>query len=256
MQRYIIKESLEHFEDSPVHLGEEHYHHMKNVMRFKPGTHVYVTDPSGRSCVANVIAFHEQTVEIEWVAEDNRTSEMPVQVTIACGLSKGDKLELIIQKSTELGVHSIIPFPSQHSIVKWDAAKMKKKITRYERIAQEAAEQSHRHHVPVIEEAMPIADLIAIGKNYDHKLVAYEENAKEGEFGVFASTLAKLQPNDKILIVFGPEGGLDPNEIVELTSAGFLTCSLGPRILRAETAPLYALSAISYQTELLNNKEL
>lgn len=256
MQRYIIKESLEHFEDSPVHLGEEHYHHMKNVMRFKPGTHVYVTDPSGRSCVANVIAFHEQTVEIEWVAEDNRTSEMPVQVTIACGLSKGDKLELIIQKSTELGVHSIIPFPSQHSIVKWDAAKMKKKITRYERIAQEAAEQSHRHHVPVIEEAMPIAALTAIGKNYDHKLVAYEENAKEGEFGVFASTLAKLQPNDKILIVFGPEGGLDPNEIVELTSAGFLTCSLGPRILRAETAPLYALSAISYQTELLNNKEL
>lgn len=251
MQRYIIKESLNHFEDAVVQLGEEHYHHMKNVMRFKPGTKVYVTDPSGHSCIAKIIAFHEQTVEIAWVAEDTRTSEMPVQVAIACGLSKGDKLELIIQKSTELGVHKVIPFPSKHSVVKWDAAKMKKKITRYERIAQEAAEQSHRHHVPIIEEAMPIAELIVTGENYDHKLVAYEENAKEGEFGVFAETLTKLQPNDTVLIVFGPEGGLDPTEIHQLTAAGFLTCSLGPRILRAETAPLYALSAISYQTELL-----
>ena len=256
MQRYIVKESLEHFEETPVLLGEEHYHHMKNVMRFKPGTKVYVTDPSGRSCIAKVVTFHEQTVEIEWVAEDTRTSEMPVQVAIACGLSKGDKLELIIQKATELGVHTIIPFPSKPSVVKWDATKMKKKIVRYERIAQEAAEQSHRHHVPVIEEAMPIADLIAIGGNYEHKLVAYEENAKEGEFGVFAETLTKLQPNDKVLIVFGPEGGLDPTEIAQFVAAGFLTCSLGPRILRAETAPLYALSAISYQTELLKNKEL
>ena len=256
MQRYIVKESLEHFEETPVLLGEEHYHHMKNVMRFKQDTKVYVTDPSGRSCIAKVVTFHEQTVEIEWVAEDMRTSEMPVQVAIACGLSKGDKLELIIQKATELGVHTIIPFPSKHSVVKWDATKMKKKLVRYERIAQEAAEQSHRHHVPVIEEAMPIAGLIAIGGNYEHKLVAYEENAKEGEFGVFAEILTKLQPNDKVLIVFGPEGGLDPTEIDQLTAGGFLTCSLGPRILRAETAPLYALSAISYQTELLINKEL
>lgn len=251
MQRYIIKESLDTFKDSTIHLGEEHYHHMKNVMRFKPETKIYVTDSDGNSCIAEVVAFHEQSVEIAWVAEDNRTSELPVHITIACGLSKGDKLELIIQKSTELGVHSVVPFPSKHSVVKWDAAKMTKKIARYTRIAQEAAEQSHRQHVPVIQEAMPIAELISFSETFKHKLVAYEENAKEGEFGVFAETLRKLESSDKVLIVFGPEGGLDPSEIDQLTTAGFLTCSLGPRILRTETAPLYALSAISYQTELL-----
>lgn len=251
MQRYIIKESLDTFKDFPIHLGEEHYHHMKNVMRFKPETKIYVTDTNGHSCIAEIITFHEQSVEIGWVAEDTRMSEMPVQVAIACGLSKADKLELIIQKSTELGVHMVIPFPSRHSVVKWDAAKMTKKLTRYARIAQEAAEQSHRQHVPIIHEAMPIAELISFSEVFTHKLVAYEENAKEGEFGVFAETLKKLQPGDKLLIVFGPEGGLDPSEVELLNAAGFLTCSLGPRILRTETAPLYALSAISYQTELL-----
>ncbi|MGP6139709.1 16S rRNA (uracil(1498)-N(3))-methyltransferase [Jeotgalibaca sp. A127] len=251
MQRYIIKESLQNFTNESIQLDEDNFHHMKNVMRFKPGTKVYLTDATGYSCVGRIIGFSERKVELEWVADETRTSEMPVEVTIACGLSKNDKLELIIQKATELGVHKIIPFPSKHSVVKWDADKMEKKLVRFERIAQEAAEQSHRQHVPKIEKAMTLSELVSYGKDYQHKLVAYEENAKEGEYGVFAQTLTQLQPTDKILIIFGPEGGLDPSEITTLESAGFSTCSLGPRILRTETAPLYALAAISYQTELL-----
>lgn len=252
MQRYIIEESLENFESAPIQLADAHFHHMKNVMRFKPGTKVFLTDSNGKSCIAAITGFNDRQVELEWVSDEDRTSEMPVQVTIACGLSKGDKLDLIIQKSTELGVHEIIPFPSKHSVVKWDADKMNKKIVRYQRIAQEAAEQSHRQLVPEVKNALALPGLIEYAQGFEHKLVAYEENAKEGEMGVFASVLSSLKANDRMLIVFGPEGGLDPAEIKQFEAAGFLTCSLGPRILRAETAPLYALSAISFQTELLN----
>lgn len=251
MQRYMIKESLKGFPESPIQLGEDHFHHMKNVMRFKPGTQVYLTDSSGYSCIAGISGYKERLVELEWVADETRSSEMPVQVTIACGLPKGEKLEWIIQKGTELGAYAIIPIASKHSIVKWDVDKMKKKRVRFERIAQEASEQSHRQHIPTIENAMTITELVTFGEAFDHKLVAYEENAKEGEFGRFAQTLKQLRPGDRLLIVFGPEGGLDPVEIEILEGAGYSTCSLGPRIMRAETAPLYALAAISFQTELL-----
>lgn len=252
MQRYIITHSLAGLEDEPIQLSDDYFHHMKNVMRFKVGTKVYLTDETGKSCIARIIEFNDKSVRLEWVADELRTSEMPVQVSIACGLPKGDKLELIVQKATELGVHTIIPFSSKYSIVKWDEIKMKKKIDRYKRISQEASEQSHRQHVPTIEKGMSLKELIAFGTAYDYKLVAYEEEAKEGETGIFAATLSALQPGEKLLIVFGPEGGLDPKEIAAFKEAGFLTCSLGPRILRAETAPLYALSAISYHTELLS----
>lgn len=256
MQRYMIQQELVNPSlEQPIptiQLNEDYFHHMHNVMRFKPGNQVYLTDPKGFSWVAEITAYQDAAVELRWVREDSHESELPVQVTIACGLSKGDKLELIVQKGTELGAAAVVPFTSRYAVVKWDDSKSRKKRERYQRIAMEAAEQSHRRSVPDIESHVSLKQLAKRAADYDHCLVAYEEQAKAGEKGTFAQTLNSLKPGERLLIVFGPEGGLAPEEVELLQSHGFKSCALGPRILRAETAPLYALAAISYHFELQN----
>ena len=248
----MISHSLKKFPDHPIQLGENHLHHMKNVMRFKPKNQVFLTDSTGYSCIAEITAITNEYVELQWIKEETINRELPIHVTIACGLSKGDKLDLVIQKSTELGVNKVIPFKSKYSVVKWDEGKIKKKQERFQKIASEAAEQSHRQFVPVIEKMKNLEELIDYSQKYPHKLVAYEEEAKTGELGHFVQTLQETKPGEDLLIVFGPEGGLDPSEIKLFHDHGFVSCGLGPRIMRAETAPLYTLAAISYHYELLS----
>lgn len=256
MQRYILERNFDELVTDTsaalVRLEGEYYHHMHNVLRYKPGSKVYLTDAAGASWVAEIVAYADQAVELRWLADEVKTSELPIQVTIACGLSKGDKLDLIVQKATELGVSSILPFTSRYAVVKWDENKSRKKQERYQKIAREAAEQSHRQHVPDILPATSLQQLPGVASEYTHCLIAYEEVAKAGEKQEFAKTLARMEPGEKLLIVFGPEGGLAPEEVEQLEGSGFRSCSLGPRILRAETAPLYALAAVSYHFELFS----
>lgn len=116
---------------------------------------------------------------------------------------------------------------------------------------KEAAEQSHRSEIPDVYAPVSFKQLLAMSNDYDVCLVAYEEEAKQGEKSNFAQALAKLESGQKLLLVFGPEGGLSEEEISALREHTFVACSLGPRILRTETAPLYALSAASYHFELM-----
>lgn len=248
----MISEQLDNFHEQPLELSGDFFHHMINVMRLKEEGRVILTDPSGMSKIAEIVGIQQQSVRLQWIADEERNSELPIDVVIACGLPKGDKLDLIVQKATELGVKRIIPFASKYSIVKWDAAKMKKKQQRFQKIALEAAEQSHRQQVPEIDSLMTIKDLVHFSEQISHKLVAYEEDAKINEMGNFARTLSETKPGETLLIVFGPEGGLATEEIDLFMENGFLTCGLGPRILRTETAPLYVLSAVSYHFELTN----
>ena len=144
---------------------------------------------------------------------------------------------------------TLYPFEAKRSIVKWDKPKNEKKIARLQKIAKEAAEQSHRSIIPQIHNPISIKELVEISKTYDVKYVADEEDAKIEERQKFAEQLKKVYDKQSILIVFGPEGGLDRAEIKLLLENDFQTIALGPRILRTETAPLYALSAISYEYE-------
>lgn len=213
----------------------------------KKGDHIIV--------VQNEIAHVCEIVQLDGDVVVKQTGkvipspEMPVQVTIACGLPKGDKLELITQKGTELGMYSLIPFVAERSIAKWDDKKSEKKIERLQKIAQEAAEQSHRTKIPKIDALHSFSELVSKVKNYDLVFLADEEDAKSGSRTRFAEQLKSNKTINSILIIFGPEGGITRNEAEVLIEAGAKTISLGPRILRAETAPLYALSAISYEFE-------
>lgn len=246
MQRYFVDAC--NVDGSFVVSGDDFFH-MTKVMRQSEGSKFYAVI-DGRTAVSEIKEIADQSLvaqTLEWI---ENSSELPINVTIACGLPKGDKLDLIVQKGTELGAYAFVPFAAKRSVVKWDAKKTGKKIERLQKIAKEAAEQSHRNVVPNVQDVADLKQLLAIAGDYDYKMVAYEEVAREGERGNLVTALSKIQHGEKILLVFGPEGGIDSSEVEKLQEAGFVLCGLGPRIMRAETAPLYVLSAISYALEL------
>lgn len=234
-----------------VVLAGENARHINRVMRMKAGDPIICCGPEGDCAVCTISEISEDNVTAAVDRFLNESAELPVNVTIAQGLPKGDKLDLIVQKGTELGASGFLPFEGGRSIVKWDRKKREKKAERLRKIAKEAAEQSHRSRIPSVNEPIQFDELLSRGSQYDIKIVAYEEEAKAGETGNFAKALRDIETAGSILIVIGPEGGLTDNEARLLKENGFLSCGLGPRILRTETAALYALAAISYQFELL-----
>ena len=225
MQQYFVKGSA----ISPVTIeNKETSKHMFQVMRLKEEDEVTLVFDDGIKRLARVLDMENRQFEL--VQELNDNVELPVQVTIASGFPKGDKLEFIAQKVTELGASQIWAFPADWSVAKWDGKKLGKKVEKLEKIALGAAEQSKRNIVPSIK--------------------AYEESAKEGEAAALLQAVTGLETGAKLLFIFGPEGGLSPAEIESFEAKGAVLAGLGPRILRAETAPLYALSALSVLVEL------
>jgi len=245
MQRYFIQEP---FVDEMAVISGDDAKHIQKVMRMQEGQSIIIVS-KGQAYEATIVRFDGQDVQVKKSLDALRSNELPIQVTICCGLPKGEKLDLITQKATELGMHELILFEAERSIVKWDAQKGSKKQQRLQKIAKEAAEQSHRNVVPSIQDIVTFKQLLQMTEKYDVCFVADEEDAKLEKRTRFAEILSKMNGQHSICVVFGPEGGLSRTEIYALMERGFQSISLGPRILRAETAPLYVLSAISYEFE-------
>lgn len=245
MQRYFVDEVDD---SSPIRISGEDAKHITKVMRMQVGDELIVVH-SNVADICKITLFDELDVLVEKTGEQIPSPELPIHVTIACGLPKGDKLDLIVQKSTELGVFQITPFEAARSIVKWDHKKGEKKQQRLQKIAKEAAEQSHRTVIPTVETPVTFKQLLASTSSYDAIFIADEEDAKLEERTTLKEKIKGLTGLKNVLVVFGPEGGIDRKESSALLEAGAKTISLGPRILRTETAPLYFLAAISYEFE-------
>ncbi|MGX7106616.1 16S rRNA (uracil(1498)-N(3))-methyltransferase [Hutsoniella sourekii] len=249
MQQYFVTESLTI--EAPVLLAEEDQYHLSRVMRVRVGDCFQVVDTSQLRWLAEVSQVDGSSIQAKVLEKlDHESSELPVEVAIACGLSKNDKLDWLVQKTTETGVHTFYPVAMERDVVKWNQKKAGKRLERLEKIAKEAAEQSHRLFIPRVSYLESLDTLIQESQNFNLKLIAYEETAKSGQHSQLKQALQKLSPSSRVLCVFGSEGGLSDKEVKTLKEAGFISVSLGPRILRAETAPVYLLSAISYQYEL------
>lgn len=246
MQRYFLEQPFDELKTATI-TGDDQKH-IVAVMRMVVDDHI-LTVSSGQAFLAKITDIAIEGVTIEQVEGPLPSNELPVSVTIACGLAKGDKHELIVQKGTELGASAIIQFKAERSIVKWDEKKGSKKTERLRRIAKEAAEQCHRTVIPEIVAPLTLKELLSTANNYDVLLFADEEDAKSEVPHRIADRIKNMYHGQKVLTVFGPEGGLSRNEAELLLTAGFLPISLGPRILRTETAPLYLLSALSYEFE-------
>lgn len=249
MQRYFVNDQLD--VETSYQLEDKDNHHLVNVMRAKINSKIHIVDSKNQLYIARIHDIIDGKARLEIQELDgSRQVESPIKVAIACGLSKNDKLDYIVQKGTELGMAEFIPLALERDVVKWPGQKVQARIDRLQKIAKEAAEQSKRTAIPHIHSLNHLSSLLDLAKQYDYLLVAYEEVAKEGQLGALKEILNKVKSEESILVVFGSEGGIAESEIKALQAADFKLCSLGPRILRAETAPIYLLSAISYQIEL------
>lgn len=248
MQRYYIESTFQL--GDIITLDPNDHHHLTRVMRAKVGTELELVH-QGQVFLGHLMSFDKNESKIKVIEKLNaRHTELPVEVVIAVGLSKNDKLDWIAQKGTECGMSMLIPLELKRNVVKWSTGKQNKRVERLSKIVKEATQQSQRLLVPKIEPLMSIDQIIQYSDDFEVKLIAYEEEAKNERTSNLKSQLQSIAKGDQVIMVFGSEGGLDSLEIEKLKGAGFVSCSLGPRILRAETAPIYFLSALSYELEL------
>lgn len=248
MQRYFI-EKTQIEQNELIITNANDVHHMQQVMRMDPGTQIVCTDEQEQAylCTITVISDAEVHASIEELLDN--TAELPVSVTIFQGLPKKNKLELIIQKGTELGCSEFELFPAERSIVRWDDKKTKQNVDRFRRIAKEASEQSERAKVPEVEARDSLKSILVNKNEYDFMFFAYAEEARNADYHSFATALSKCSTGMRIGIFIGPEGGFSENEAALFKQYGVQSIRLGTRILRTETAPIYALSCISYHFE-------
>lgn len=243
MQKYFI-DRLDLEEN--IITGDDVFH-IRNVMRFKVGDKIIVSD-SKNEYLASIKSIDKDLVRFERLEAIENKAQLPFSIDIFQGYPKGDKLDDICKHTTELGVNKVYAVNMKRSVVKVDPKKIEAKCIRYEKIMKEASEQSHRSNLAHFG---GIIDLKKIDfSSYSYLILAFEESAKQGEGSNFKNIVKKLKKDDKVAILIGPEGGIDQSEVDYLVNLGFVSCGLGPRILRTETASYYALSAISYESEL------
>ena len=221
-------------------LTGENAQHAK-VLRLKNGEEVLVCDGQGQECLCAVSDVSPGQISL--VVKDRResASEAPVRVSIYMAFPKADKLEHVIQKATELGAYEIVAFPSARCVSKPDDKNLQKKLERWQKIAASAAEQSGRGRVPQVQVLGSYKEALARAAKADKALMFYENEQ--------ATTLRMAMEQGSattISLLTGPEGGLEDKEVAQARDAGLQVCTLGKRILRCETAPLCALSAVMY----------
>ena len=236
MQRYFA--TL--IDSEHVKLEPEDEHHLLHVMRMRQGDEIEVV-ANGVLYLCNIGSTNPLTIYA--VHEIETDVELNADVTLLFALTKGDRTDLVVQKATELGVKKVALIQSERTVVRYEEKDIAKKCARYQKIMKEASEQSHRLVVPKM---MGIFNLKKLPKEVfsDLNYVGYEKDASDVS-GMFAN----FDKKKSITILIGPEGGFSENEIESLTKQGFVRTSLGKRILRAETAAIYALSVIGYLLE-------
>ena len=227
--------------DSIVLTGENASH--AKVLRLKVGEQVLVCNGEGTEALCAVEAFDSTSYTLSVLEHQQSVTEPQIRASIYMAFPKADKLEHVIQKATELGAYEIVTFPSARCVSKPDEKSLKKKLERWQKIAQSAAEQSGRGRIPQVIVLGSYTEALKRASSSDLSILFYENE--------HATTLhMALEEGNyfSISLLTGPEGGLEEKEVQQASDRGFRICTLGSRILRCETAPLCALSAIMYAT--------
>ena len=234
MQRYFSDK----LKDNKFKLRDDDVYHITRVMRMKSGDNIEVVcDEKVYLCC---IDFVNGNLEVNAVDCYEKKVEKIIEKVLIIPLLKETKMDLILQKATELGVSKIIPVEMERSIIKLNKEKEDKKIERWMRIAKEASEQSMRVNIPVITEVKKLKEL----ENETGLKLVCSTKEKENTIKMF---LQSHKSYDKINVVIGPEGGISPKEEEYLNSIGFKSINLGKNIMRVETVPLYILSVLNYE---------
>ncbi len=239
--------SPEQIQGTKAYITGNDFNHIKNVLRMKIGEEIALSNGvDQKEYRVGIVAYTEDTVECElrFIKEDGM--ELPAEIYLFQGLPKGDKMELIIQKAVELGVHEIIPVSMNRCVVRLDEKKASSKLKRWQTIAEAAAKQSKRGIIPKIHEVLSFEHALSYADGMQVKMLPYElANGMEETKQVISS----IRPGDKVAVWIGPEGGFDKQEVSKASDCGFRPISLGKRILRTETAGMTVLSILMYHME-------
>lgn len=254
---FTVKNMFNFFADINSRQGNCYYisgsdfNHIKNVLRMHEGD-TFLVSESGISNLCKILSFDGEEAVAEIIEENYQNTELPVKIYLFQGLPKSDKMELIIQKTVELGVHAIIPTEMNRCVVRLEEKKKKSKVERWQAIAESAAKQSKRNIIPEIMSVMSYKQALEAAKKLDIILVPYEsQNGMEST----SSALCEIKQGMSVGVFIGPEGGFDDNEITTATKNGAKIISLGKRILRTETAAITTVTMCMLYAEMNLNGE-
>ena len=239
MNRFFTDEAII---NNTVTLTDDAVHHIKNVIKLTEGEQI-VLIKNKKELLCRIDKIEKNSIIVYVVEELDSDSEPPYDITLFQGIAKGDKLDFIVEKAVEAGVMEIVPFKMARSIAKIEGKDVAKKVERFQKIAKSAAQQCGRLVIPKVQE--PKTPKQVDWDAFDLKLLCYEDENKT----TLKEVLKSNSSAKRIALVIGPEGGISPEEVAFLTEAGFLSVSLGKRILRCETAGLYALANIQYELD-------
>ena len=234
-----VKENLIFIEGSDVN-------HMKNVLRMRIGEEVTISDGNNRQYLCEIREYEQEEAILHIIEETSTDTELPSKIYLFQGLPKQDKMELIVQKCVELGCFEVIPVATKRCVVKLDDKKAKKKIERWQQIAESAAKQAGRGVIPEVRDVMSFKEALKYAKDLDVVMIPYElaEGMKETK-----QWISDIVPGQSVGIFIGPEGGFEKEEVEAAINEGAKAITLGKRILRTETAGLTTLSVIMFHLE-------
>jgi 16S rRNA (uracil1498-N3)-methyltransferase len=214
--------------------------HLRRVLRLRTGDRVVLFDDADCEHEGIIRSLSEDRGEIEIIRSYQVNNESPLKTILALGLTKGEKMDWVVEKATELGVHSVIPFVSSYTIPKLDEKKVAQRSERWQKIAVSAAKQCGRVRIPEIVSVTAFRDLVEPVSRDALRLLFWEKECEQG----LSDLKDRRTSIAEVVVMIGPEGGFSSHEAALALEQGFTAVRLGPRILRAETAALAALSAV------------
>ena len=241
MRYFLIKQS--DLADSKAVVKGSDAHHIKNVLRLKPGDKIGLFDGTGLNYETRIVTLLPKSVEVSVTRRFSSTAESNVQITVAQALLKDRKMDLLVRQLTELGITRWIPFIAKRSVPRPDKKRLFTRTERWKKIAQEALKQCKRCCSPEIGTTVSFEEVLNLGRDSDLKIVFWEEESKPVNKKL---PVSNLKSPEKIFILLGPEGGFTLKEVEKAKENGFITAALGPRILRAETATIAACTLLQY----------
>jgi len=247
---FITKDNI--FQDKIIITGED-YNHIKNVLRSRVGDHLVLCDGESKDFHVTIDAFDTNKIITTILNKQENRTESFVNITLFQGIAKGDKMDFIIQKGVELGVKCIVPVITERTVVRFEKGKDEiKKKERWQKIAFEAAKQCNRGIIPLIGAPLYLDKALDIMYKFNLSLIPYEKEKCFTLKSVLSDLKNKGSDKDiiEIAVFIGPEGGFSEKEIEAGIKAGVVPVTLGPRILRTETASLATITIIMYELEI------
>lgn len=243
MRRFFV-EHIGDKEKTVIITGSE-LHHLKDVLRLKKGDKIILFNGKCLEFEGNIESVGRDETRIVIEKQLVASKKNIFEIILAQGVAKGENMDIIIQKSTELGISRIIPFVASRVVPRWSEEQIEKKTKRWQRIALEAAKQCRSNLIPQIEEPISFADVLSrysLDSGKYIKIIPFE-----GEKKNTLKDILKAKGVPGCVVLIGPEGGFDEREALEAKRAGFLPVTLGPRILRTETAAISVISIVQYE---------